>query len=130
MKISDHNGEVDLTNTVPLQFLGGPVTVAIQDLGVADPVVLVFPGKVENVTQTNNTFYSSQSEFTGYVRLSGFPLGVYPDLTQLRRVDGKALTAQDFEIVVQSLGEDGFIHFTENIIRITLDEDDEWLARS
>lgn len=130
MKISDHNGEVDLANTVPIQFLGGPVTVAIQDLGVADPAVLVFPGNVENVSQTKNTFYSSESEFTGYVRLSGFPLGVYPDLTQLRRVDGKALTAQDFEIVVQSLGEDGFIHFTENIIRITIDEDDEWLARS
>lgn len=130
MKISDHNGEVDLTDTVPARFLGGPVTVAIQNLGVADPAVLVFPGNVENVSQTKNTFYSSESEFTGYVRLSGFPLGVYPDLTQLRRVDGKALTSHDFENVVQSLGDDGFIHFTENVIRITLDEDDEWLARS
>ena len=129
MKISDKNGEVDLTNTVPDRFLGGPVTVAIQNLGVADPVVLAFPGNVENVSQTKNTFYSTESEFTGYVRLSGYPLGVYPDLTQLRRVDGKALTPHDFEIVVQSLEDDGFIHFTENIIRITLDEDDEWLAR-
>ena len=130
MKISDRNGEVDLTDTVPDRFLGGPVTVAIQNLGVSDPAVLVFPGNVENVSQTKNTFYSSESEFTGYVRLSGFPLGVYPDLTQLRRVDGKALTAHDFENVVQSLGDDGFILFTENVIRITLDEDDEWLARS
>lgn len=129
MKITGPNGEVDLSDTVPYKFLGGPVSIAIQNLGVCDPSILVFPGLSDNVSKSARTFFALESEVTGYVRLTGFPSGVFPDLTQLRRVDGKALTSQDFEQVAASLDQEGLIAFAEKVIRVTLDEDDNWLVR-
>lgn len=128
MKITASNGEIEINDeVVPSRFLGSPVTLAITDLGVADPTILVFPRSYGGQTNNAVSFSGLGAEVTGYVRLVGGLRGVYPDLTHLQRVDGKALTSQDFDIILESLEEQGFFEYAAKVIRVTLDPEDPWL---
>lgn len=132
MKITAEYGEIEINDkTLPSKFLEGPATIAIQDLGVGDPTVLVFPGRYNNKTNEAVDTIGLDSELTGYVRLTSALHGVVPDLSNLRRVDGNPITSQDFDAVTESLVEDGHIAYATEIIRISMDTDpdDPWPIR-
>lgn len=132
MKITAEHGEIEINDkTLPTKFLEGPVSIAIQDLGVGDPTILVFPGRYDNKTNSAVDSIGLDSELTGYVRLTAVLHGVVPDLSNLRRVDGAPITSQDFDAVTESLLEDGHIEYATEIIRISMDTDpdDPWPIR-
>lgn len=126
MKITAASGDLDLSpDTIPRRFVGGPCSIALQNLGVSDPTILVFPGNYENKSNNAVNYSGLGAEVTGYVRLSGFIHGVVPDLTNLHREDGVPLNSTDFEAITESLVADGFIAFATQVIGITRDLDDE-----
>lgn len=132
MKITAEHGEIEINDeTLPTKFMAGPASIAIQDLGVADPTILVFPGRYDNKTDSAVGSIGLDSELTGYVRLTSALHGVVPDLSNLRRVDGAPITSQDFDAVMESLVEDGHIAYATEIIRISTDTDpdDPWPIR-